>query len=221
MDFRNSEAGFTLIEMLVTIFILAIATTAFMQVMLAVSRGSETARDVTRVSEETRLGFNRMVRDTREGEELTAVDVSVTQPSYNVQVDFNADGIITPAPSANPVGDYEDLTFSWDETSATIKLNGETLMRKVDCIRVSGSCSSSVFTYSSDRLEYDWNSDGTTSWQELDAAPTHGVIGVGNNNGTLDDGELPYISNIGYAFQITNGDATSTLYTEAQLRNLR
>ncbi|MGH2702485.1 MAG: hypothetical protein ACRDJ2_12030, partial [Actinomycetota bacterium] len=121
----------------------------------------------------------------------------------------------------NPVGDHEDLTFEWDESSLTVKINGETLIRKVDCLRTSTTCSSDVFTYSSDRLEYDWNGDGTTEWSELDEAPTHGVVGVGNNNDVLDGAELPFISNITYAFDLQDGGAESEFFTEAQLRNLR
>ncbi len=177
----GSEAGFSLIEMLVGISLLAVATTAIMGVLFSVGRGANTSRDVVRVSEEARLGFNRMVRDTREGEEI----VSATETSYRVQIDFNADGVITPQPNPNPVGDHEDLTFEWDESSLTVKINGETLIRRVDCLRTTSACSRPVFTYSSDRLEYDWNNDGTTKWTELDEAPSHGVVGVGNGNGVL------------------------------------
>lgn len=213
----GSEAGFSLIEMLVGISLLAVATTAIMGVLFSVGRGANTSRDVVRVSEEARLGFNRMVRDTREGEEI----VSATSTRYRVQIDFNADGVVTPQPNPNPVGDHEDITFEWDESSMTVKINGETLMRKVDCLRASSSCSRDVFTYSSDRLEYDWNRDGTTEWSELDEAPTHGVVGVGNNNDVLDGAELPFISNITYAFDLQDGGAESEFFTEAQLRNLR
>lgn len=211
------EAGYTLIEMLVGISLLALATTAFMGVLFSVTRGANTSRDVVRVSEEARLGFNRMVRDTREGEEI----ISATPTSYRVQIDFNADGVVTPQPDANAVGDLEDLTFEWDESSLTVKINGETLIRRVDCLRISSLCSGDVFTYSSDRLEYDWNGDGTTEWSELDEAPSHLVVGVGNNNGVLDGAELPFISNITYAFELQDGGADSEFFTEAQLRNLR
>ena len=203
--------------MLVGISLLAVATAAFMGVLFSVGRGANTSRDVVRVSEEARLGFNRMVRDTREGEEI----VSATETSYRVQIDFNADGVITPQPNPNPVGDHEDLTFEWDESSLTVKINGETLIRKVDCLRATSLCSGPVFTYTSDRLEYDWDKDGTTKWTELDAAPSHGVVGVGNGNGLLDGAELPFISNVTYAFDLQDGGAESEFYTEAQLRNLR
>jgi prepilin-type N-terminal cleavage/methylation domain-containing protein len=219
VDFKKSEGGFTMIEMLIAIALLGVVVSAFMSVLFAVARGSETSRDVVRVSEEARLGFNRMVRDTREGTRI----VAATATSYHVQVDFNADGVITPAPSPNPIGDFEDLVFSWDESTETVKINGETLMRKVDCLRDegTGNCTPDVFTYSSDRLEYDWNGDGRVTWQELDKAPTQGVVGVGNNNGTLDGAEFPFISNITFAFDLQNGGAQSEFYTEAQLRNLR
>jgi hypothetical protein len=96
-------------------------------------------------------------------------------------------------------------------------------MRRVDCVRADATspCSSDVFTYVSDRLEYDWDGDGVTTWRELDEAPTRGVIGVGNNNGVLDDAELPFVSSVGFSFDVQNGDASKTFYATAQLRNQR
>lgn len=213
-----NEAGFTLTEMLVTMFLLSLAVSTFMGVMFSVSRGAERSRDVVRVSEEARLGFNRMVRDTREGREIIAADST----SYRVQIDFNADGVITPAPNPNPAGDYEDLTFEWNETALSVRINGEVLMREVDCLRnASNLCESEVFTYTSDRFEYDWNADGVVTWEELDDAPLHGVVGVGNANGVLDGSEFPFLSNVTYSFQLRDDSADSKFYTEAQLRNLR
>jgi prepilin-type N-terminal cleavage/methylation domain-containing protein len=218
----RAEAGFTLVEVLVVISVLLIAGAAFYQVLFAVARGTRTAEDVARVTDEARLGFNRMVRDTREGEEIRSISTGDPQ-SFRVLVDFNADGTITPAPNPNPSGDYEDLTYSFDSSTGQIRLNGELLMRDVQCIpdaSYDGGCRP-VFDYASERLEYDWNLDGITMWQELDEASTHGIIGVGNNNGTLDGGEVPFVSSVVFNLRVTKGGASTAFYARAQLRNNR
>jgi prepilin-type N-terminal cleavage/methylation domain-containing protein len=215
------DDGFTLVELMVAIAILFIAGTAFYQLLFSVAGGVRTTESVARVTDEARLGFNRMVRDTREGQEIDAVSIANPQ-SFNVLVDFNADGVITPAPNQNANGDYEDLTYSYDAGPEQVRLNGELLMSDVECVLLSGVCRP-VFDYASERLEYDWNGDGLTTWQEIDEAssPTHGVIGVGNNNGVLDAGELPFISSVVINLRVVKGDSSADFYARAQLRNNR
>jgi prepilin-type N-terminal cleavage/methylation domain-containing protein len=213
---NTAEDGFTLVELLVGVVMLGVVSLAFYQVMIASSRSADTARAVTKVSEEARLGFGRMVRDTREGRRLVEAD----DVHYKVEVDFNGDGAIEPEGTTNSDGDFEVLTFVFDDTANTVTLNGDVLMRRVQCAEVSGSCRP-FFTYSSNRLEYDWNNNGVTSWQELDAAPSHGVIGVGNGDGSLNAAELPFVSNVGYELRVVERDSFTEFVAEAQLRNLR
>ncbi len=213
------EAGFTLIELLVTMTILAVASIAFYQLLFSVAKGTDTAEDVARVSDEARLGFARMVRDTREGEAVTATTTS--PESFTVAVDFDQNGVITPYPATNPAGDYEELIYKFE--SGKIRLNGELLMDGVSCVPVpSGGCAP-VFDYSSGELRYDWNGDGVTTWRELDAAaaPSYGVVGVGNNNGVLDSAELPFITQVEFNVRVTKGDSATDFYSLAQLRNNR
>lgn len=157
-----------------------------------------------------------MVRDTRQGRQL----IEAESTNYKIEVDFNGDNIIEPEGTTNSDGDFEVLTYVFNASSNTVTLNGEILMRRVQCVEVSGSCVP-FFTYTSNRLEYDWNRDGITSWQELDDAPAHGVIGVGNGNGALDGGELPFVSNVGYELKVVERDTSMEFLAEAQLRNLR
>ncbi len=206
MGSREPEAGFTLVELLATMAIFALVSVGFYSVLFSVSRGSRDSRDTTIVAGEARLGFNRMVRDTREGEELEAA----TPTSFRVRVDFENDGV---GPQV--------LTFS--KSGGALLLDGEVLMRGVDCIRAEdGTCAQDVFHFTSNRLEYDWDGDGVTSWQELDASasPAHGVVGVGNNDGQLNE-ELPFVSDVTFALDVTSGDATTQFVAQAQLRNRR
>ena len=212
-DHDAREAGFTLVEVLVTLTVFAVASTAIYSLLLSVASGSRTSRSLVKTSEEARLGFNRMVRDTREGERL----IAATPQGYTVQVDFNGDGIIQATPS-DPSGDYERLEFAYQPATGgagTITLNGEVLMAGVDCLRTSsGSCRQDVFRYLSNRLEYDLNGDGVTTWQELDASS------AGNNDGQLNT-ELPLVSNIIFALRVTQGSVKSAFTAEAQMRNER
>lgn len=215
MSRHQGEAGFTLVEMLVAMGLFAAVSVGFYSVMFSVSAGSDTTTSVAGVSQEARLGFNRMVRDTREGEIVSAVQ----SRSYSVDIDFNGNGTIEPTPS-EPSGDYERVKFQFNPASnrrGTVTLNGEVLMRGVDCLRDgSGNCRQPVFSYSSGRLEYDSDNNGSVSATELDQAP-----GIGNNNGALDGDELGFISEVTIALQVTEDDATSEFLTQVQLRNQR
>ena len=201
----RGEAGFTMIELLVTIAIFAVVSTSMYSVLFAVQRGANDARSVAAVSEEARLGFNRMVRDTREGTELTNAEPN----TYTVLVDFENDGL-------GP----QSLTFS--KAGDEIRLNGETLIDGVDCIRDDGTCVQDVFHYTSNELAYDWDGNGVTTWNELDesADPTHGVVGVGNNDGVLNV-ELAHLTDVMFAIEVENDGSRGELIVSAQLRNRR
>lgn len=240
-DPHRGEAGFTLVEILVAIGILSFISAGFMMVMLSANRGSNTARDVAEVSAEARLGFNRLLRDVRQASAIEPLPAP-GPTGFRIFVDYDGNQI-RPTPAAtdlNADGDYEVLTYTFHPDAQEIRLNGEVLMEGTDCPRApSGACSQSltgsapwaatygaappnVFGYLSNRLEYDWNKDGVTTWQELDTASTHpGGVGVGNNNGILDGPELRYVSSIAFDLVVRNGDSESRFTAEAQLRNQR
>lgn len=204
----RQEDGFTLIEVLTAIGLFSIVLVAFYQVLFAGVRGGATTRSVVRISEEARSGFNRMARDTREAERIDAASAT----SYNVKVDFDDSGTYV---NDATTGNYENLTFVYQASDGTLRLNGEILMAGVTPI------GGEVFDYSSNILEYDWDANGITTWQELDVAPTRGITGVGNNNGILDLAELPFISNVHYSLLVSEGGRSTNFFAEAELRNRR
>jgi prepilin-type N-terminal cleavage/methylation domain-containing protein len=203
MNSTRSEAGYSLIETLVALLLVSIVTTTFYQVLFSGARGSEKTRDVTRVSEEARSGLNRMVRDTREADVLS----SVSADSYNVRIDFNADGAYE---NPNADGDFEDLTFSYHASSKTITLNGETLVAGVERVGTKP-----VFSFTSSYLEYDFDGNGVTTLAELEAAPGHGHTTVTAGN------EASFLTGVAFEFQVQSGDSTERFVAEAQLRNRR
>jgi prepilin-type N-terminal cleavage/methylation domain-containing protein len=206
---RSNESGFTLIEMLITFFILSIVTTVFMQAAFSGTRGSDTARSVTRVTQEARLGLNRMIRDTREATLIEDADAD----GYTVKIDFDSNGTYE---NPNSAGDTEILTYEFNSSDRQITLNGELLVNGAR--EIAGK---DMFGYSSNFLTYDWNADGVTTVAELDDAPIHGVTGVGNNNDTLDYPELSFVSNVLFNFRVVLDDHTERFYGGAQLRNRR
>jgi hypothetical protein len=80
-----------------------------------------------------------------------------------------------------------------------------------------------VFSYSSNQLQYDWDGNGLVTLTELDNAgcPAHGSLSVGNCNAPDFALELPLVSNVDFALKVQYGSTVDTLYTQAQMRNVR
>lgn len=203
----KDERGLTLVELLVALSILSVVTMGFYSVMIAGTRSSQDARSVSRISEEARLGLTRLVRDTREAKSMHLTQAP-TATSYRILVDFNGDNVITEHPGTNSAGDYEDLTFSYHADSQTIRLNGVILIGGVTPIP-----GQDMFTYSSHRLEYDSDADGTVTLAELQAAQ--------DANAAVPDPIWANVTEIGFAFNVTNGGRTTAFNSETQLRNRR
>jgi len=214
----GTERGFTLIELLVGIALFSIVSIGFYQVLLATSGASQTTRDITQISGEARLGFNRLVRDTREADEVRAI----TANSYEIFIDFDGDGQPAPAPT-DLAGSHEVVRYRWNSVQKTITITSgattEVLMSGVDCVRnVPSACAHPVFSYASSRLEFDSDGDGLTEVGEMDVAPVYGD-GLG---GSIPTGqELDIVDIVAFTIALTQGDSTSTMYAEAQLRNNR
>lgn len=196
------ESGFTLIEMLVTIALLSVAVGGFYSVMFSGTRGSARAQNLAEVGGDARLGLNRLIRDTRQASDISAV----TATSYSLKVDFDGNGVAGESPNSNL--EEESLTFAYDAPARAIKLNGVTLIDGVDPLP-----GVDMFSYSSNLLEYDWNNDGVTTLAELDAAATQSPpVSLAANKAI-------YLSNVSYQFRLTSGDTSSIVRGQAELRN--
>ncbi len=200
--------GYSLVEVLFAVFLLSILTSGFYVLLFSQQRSATVARSIASISEETRLGFARMVRDTREGDVLT--DASPT--SYTVKVNFDGDALYE---NPNQNGDAEILTFSYDAAAKTISVNGNVLMKGVAPMP-----GRDLFSYSSNNLEYDWGDDGTTTWQDLDNASAQGVTGIGSNppNGSL-DAEVPNLTTVSFAIRVSDSGRHEDFTSTAQMRN--
>ena len=196
------DGGFTLIELLIAMSIFSVVILGMYSMLFSTRDGTQTSQDIARISQEARLGFNRMIRDTREAAEFT----SASSTSYSILTDFDGDQV----PEADQ---FETVTYAYDAVNNRITIsNGtitETLMEGVTPI-----AGRDVFAYSSNLLEYDASpTDGVTTFAELDTARANGASLLTDN--------LLYISHVSYAFQVASGGSTSTFYTQAQVRNAR
>jgi type II secretory pathway pseudopilin PulG len=202
------EDGYTLIEVLFSFVLLMLVTSGFYVLLFSQQQAGVVAQSVAGIAEETRLGFGRMVRDTREGDVLTAASPT----SYTVKVNFDGDSVYE---TPNQNGDDEILTYTYDSGAATITVNGSVLMTGVAPIP-----GQDVFSYSSNNLEYDWGSDGKTTWQDLDAAASHGVTGVGSNppNSTL-DAEIAHLTSVHFAIRVSDSGRSEDFTSTSQMRN--
>lgn len=220
----HDEQGFTLVEALVAIFLLSVLSVGFYQVMFSAVRGSTDARDIAEVAEEARLGFNRMIRDTRETTDL----ISATDTSYRIWTDFDRDGLVDQA-------DYEYMEYAYDSAVRRITLTALTGPAAGDPDLITGTepaitgtsaetlansitlvGTRPVFGYVSNHLQYDTITvDGEVSVAELEAGT------VGANDNVLAGIELDYISDVNYSFQVSIGGDSRTFYGQAQIRNRR
>jgi prepilin-type N-terminal cleavage/methylation domain-containing protein len=240
MKRTQNEHGFTLVETLVAMMLFSILSVGFYQVMFSGVRGGETTNDVARISEEARIGLNRMLRDTREtgghcfsGASPTCGLVTASPTSYSIEVDFDNDRTVDYA-------NNEYLRYSFDAAAQTItiaSLDSTGAVLSGPEVLISGVTAipgRDVFDYSSNYLEYDWMDqnqnedapDGITEWQEIDRPPD-GVNGVGDGDGVLDDlgdnnpREIFFISEINISFQVSSGARSTEFFNQASLRNRR
>jgi prepilin-type N-terminal cleavage/methylation domain-containing protein len=213
MTHFRSQAGFTLVELLVATILLMLVSVGFYQVMFSGTRNSRTAESLAAVSQEARVGLNRLLRETREATKLIAADGN----SYKIEVDPDGEGSGTP---------YY-VTFRRDGDTLYMKLQVSTSDPGIEEVLIEGitpqAGSTDVFSYSSHLLQYDVlpspSGDGTVTWQDLDAAAcTPHLPPPGKCDNLLGQEELDNLSRVDYAFDIREGDAEAQFVAEAHIR---
>lgn len=225
----RNERGFTMIETLVALTVFSLISVGFYTTMFSGTRASETSRRLVRISEEARLGLNRMVRDVREADEI----VTATDASFRVLINFNndfevgdadGDGIPGEPLYTNTAGNLEDITYIFDPDTQGLYIdaNADGALTDDELLAsgVRDADGATPFTYFSNLLEFDWNDDGVTTCLEIDDAVEHGVSAtVGNNNARCDAGEVRFLNRIAFAFKVSSGDSSANFYANSQLRN--
>ena len=229
MRAHTEETGYSLVEVIVALFIFSIISVGFISVMMSGARSADTTRKSVRVSEEARLGLNRIVRDVREASwvAFTTNQAAAVQTSFTIKTDYNGNGVY--ANSAGPNGtaesNYEVVTYAYDAATKTITVTAdgfpaETLIKGVEPIGATP-----VFSFTSNRLELDWNGDGVTTLTEV----SENACTWGGNSATLDplcnttltDKEMAYVTNFALSAKVRSEGVASEYFAEAELRNRR
>lgn len=214
----SGDSGFTLVELGVSMLIMGIVASALSTTMMGSRQTAETVRQVNNLNEEARLAVNRIARELRQASEVTAVGSPDPTKGVTFGVDFNGNGVIDTS-----VADPERLTYTYDATTRRILLSaadtsGTTVTQPI----LSGEVSEFSLSFRSSRYQYDCNADGVTTWQELDAGcPSSSpvVLALGNQNNTLDSGELPYVDSVVLDFSVLDGSRKQDYRTQIDLRN--
>ena len=240
---RTADRGFTLIEMLVSIVVLAALGTVFLTTVFGAQGSANATGTQQDLNEEARLALNRMARELRQAEALTVVqnpDGASYDPdgitSVTFTADFNGDGCIdgvvpTPAPSPVPTcqsyaaSNPETLTYCWDPSASVRQLYlipgsitaGSGCQTSGALPILAGQVTSFKLSYRSNEYLYDADGDGITTWTELDEAGSP----VGNNDDQLNSTELTNTDSVVIDLVVSSAGLHSQSYvTQVDLRNL-
>ena len=150
---KKEEDGFSLIELLVSISILTVIMAGMFSFLWGASKHWTTAQNSAEVTENARLGLNRMTRELKQASNVTAAQTD----EVTFTVDFG-DGAETISYGFKP-GDNGETGTVWRNTSAS---PGEfTLINDVETMQ---------FNYFGSDYKCDTQvSNGIVTWSELQA----------------------------------------------------
>lgn len=215
-DRLNHEDGFTLTELLVSVFLFAILTTILVTTVLTSANNFRVVRQTTDLNEESRLVLNRISRELRQAARIT----SVTNPDYSdasnvsitFEVDFNQNGIIEPG-----AVDAERLTYTYDRSDPSDKrILLQTSAASLPIL--ASNVETFKLTYTSSNYLCDANSDGTVTWIEVDSAASPCPAAVGDSDSVLDV-ELSSIDAVTIDLVVLTGVRKQEYRTKIDLRN--
>jgi prepilin-type N-terminal cleavage/methylation domain-containing protein len=98
---RHSNHGWTLIELLTVIIILAVVGTVGARLMSSMFRSYFTARDITSSDAQARVAFERMTRELRQIRSPTATDLDVASTAQVRFIDMDGNGVCFYRDAAN------------------------------------------------------------------------------------------------------------------------
>lgn len=200
-----TDAGFTMIEMLVAMALFAALGTVLIGFAMGSSRVADDVRESGNVVGEARLAVERMSREFRQASELSGAQVAGGKVvSLTVGVDFDGDGTVEDDPA-----DPERLTYTWDASTRELTLSGGGSTVQV----LAGGVVAADIRLRSSAWIQDLDGDGTTTWQELDQSS------IGNKNGAPDAAELTLIDLVSVELLVRDGDTERRFTVQADMRN--
>jgi prepilin-type N-terminal cleavage/methylation domain-containing protein len=215
------DQGFSLVEVLVAMTLFSLLGTLLLGLALSTSKVTGDIRTISNINEESRLAMERVGRELRQTNAITAVHLpaygnTTDSTALTFWTDFDGDG----AKDLN-AADPEVLTYRWDPVTSRLTLTandagGTAVTRPV----LAATVSRFTLGLRSSKWQYDGSiagqpPDGMTTWQELDKAGTP----VGNGNGILDDPELVNIDLAEVSMIVQEGTHAQTYSTLVHLRN--
>lgn len=240
------DAGFTLVEMLVSVVVLGLLGSIFLTTVIGSKNSANATVSEHDLNEEARLALNRMARELRQATGLTNV-LNADGPSYSSSAitaitytaDFNGDGCVdgvapTPTPTPAPVcqpysaANPETLTYCWDPSASVRQLYlipgtlpGSSCQVTGAMPILAGQVTAFKLSYRSNQYLYDTTGgasggDGITTWLELDQAGPP----VGNQDGVLDQPELANVDSVVIDLTVSAAGKHAQSYeTQVDLRN--
>jgi len=224
---RQDDSGLTLVELLVSIVLVALIGSIVFASVLATQRAAESSRQTNDLNEEARLVLNRMSRELREAQRITAV-INPMGPGYSAtsdtsvtfEVDFNGNGIIEPT-----AADPEELTYYYDVSAQQLQLQAAGAALPV----LAANVASFQVNFTSRKYIYDGTTngsvgvcgtvtgtkDGVVDWQEVDG---NAAMLYGNCNATLDT-ELTVVDSVFINLRVLYGAKQQQYQTQVDLRN--
>ncbi len=211
---RARDNGMTLIEVLVGMALFSVLGVLLLGLALSTSRVSQDTRDRAGVNDETRAAMERITRELRQATSVDSVRLPPTgvpgPTSFTFWTDFNSDGA-----RSTTAADPEVLTYAWTPATGLLTLTAQSAGPTATEPLLAADVTSFVVELRSSRWEYDADGNGTTTWQELDAAGPP----VGDGDGVADQPELTYVDSIAISMTVQDGDGSQTHHTLIDLRN--
>lgn len=207
-----NPAGFTLIEMVVSISLFLLLSSVMLTMTLAVNRAVKDGRQFTNMNEQARVATERLSREMRQASEIRSASLPAVaggDTAVTFGVDFNANNIVE-----DSVQDPEVITYRYDAANERLTLtandeDGTSHTRPI----LSEEVTAFEFDFRSSLWQYDANADGITTWQELDASR------IGNRNNILDSPELRHIDLVAFTLTVMDGQHAQTYQSLVGLRN--
>ena len=207
------DSGVSLVEVLVAIGLFGVLASLLLGFAISTSRVTEDVRQLTGLSEESRLAMERLTRELRQANAVVDVDLPATATdttSLTFWTDFDGNGL-RDINAADP----EVLTYRWNPPAGRLTLtandpDGTAVTRPV----LAGNVTGWTIGLRSSMRQSLAHCDCSTTWPEHDA----GAAG-GNGTGRPDGPELDRIDAIRIELTVRDGQRSQRYRTEVDLRN--
>lgn len=210
----ESDAGFSMIEVLVAMVLTAIVGSLLLGSALGARKVSDDARLNNELTADVRRAMERIVRELRQAGTIDQVDLPAdpSQPTaVTLWADFDEDGA-RDLDAADP----EVLTYRFTPAQGLLTLTvNDAEGAAVTTPILADNVTSFALDLRSSQWQHDRNGDGIVTWAELDQA----AAPIGNNNGRPDGAELARIDSVVVSVAVYRGGRSQEYRTQVAFRN--